>query len=231
MWRRPALFSYWIPSYLWTASSNYIDLHVHHLHHKVKEGDTSKQVRPFITFVLGGPGSGKGTQCAKIAETFGFAHLSAGELLRKEISSGCENGEMILDIIKEGNIVPSEITINLIRREIELSENRKILVDGFPRTNENRIAFESIIGVEPDLVIFFDCPEEEMVKRLLSRNQGRIDDNIETIKKRLEVFDKLNLPVINYYSSKGKLQKIKAVGTMEEIFEKVYPVFTSLRFE
>ncbi|XP_020576099.1 UMP-CMP kinase 2-like [Phalaenopsis equestris] len=231
MWRRPALFSYWIPSHFCKAFSNSIDLHCHNLHQQVSAVDASKQLRPFITFVLGGPGSGKGTQCAKIAEMFGFAHLSAGELLRKEISSGCENGEMILEIIKEGKIVPSAITVDLIRREIESSENRKILVDGFPRTTENRIAFESMTGVEPDLVIFFDCPEEEMVKRLLSRNQGRIDDNIETIKKRLEVFDKLNLPVINYYSSKGKLQKIKAIGTMEEIFDMVYPVFASLRLE
>lgn len=238
MWRT-YLLNYW-------RFKNSINIHFHRPHQQVptrlkfielfmtesamlvKEGDSSNRVRPLITFVLGGPGSGKGTQCAKIAETFGFLHLSAGELLRKEILSGRENGSMILDVIKEGKIVPSEITINLIRREIEASENRKVLIDGFPRTDENRIAFERIVGVGPDLVIFFDCPEEEMVKRLLSRNQGRIDDNIETIKKRLEIFNKLNLPVINYYSSKGKVHKIKAVGTTEEIFEKVNPIFASL---
>lgn len=207
---------------------NTIDLHFRRSLHQAKEADSSNRGRSLITFVLGGPGSGKGTQCTKIAETFGFLHLSAGELLRKEILSGHENGAMILDIIKEGKIVPSEITVNLLHKEIELSENKKVLIDGFPRTDENRIAFERILGVGPDLVIFFDCPKEEMVKRLLSRNQGRIDDNIETIMKRLEVFDKLNLPVINYYSRKGKVHKIMAVGTTEEIFEKVTPIFASL---
>lgn len=192
-------------------------------------GAASSERRPFISFVLGGPGSGKGTQCAKIADTFGFVHLSAGDLLRKEMSSDGENGAMIRDIIKEGKIVPSEITVKLIRRATESSENHKFLIDGFPRCDENRIAFERIIGAEPDIVLFFDCPEEDMMKRVLSRNQGRIDDNIETIKKRLKVFDEFNLPVINYYSGKGKVHKINAIGTVEEVFERVRPLFTAFK--
>ncbi|KAJ1269797.1 hypothetical protein BS78_06G005000 [Paspalum vaginatum] len=189
-------------------------------------GDTLK---PFIAFVLGGPGSGKGTQCTKIASDFGFAHLSAGDLLRHEIASGSEKGELILDIIKEGRIVPSEITVELIRKAMEMSNAKRVLIDGFPRCEENRIAFERIVGTEPDIVIFFDCPEDEMVKRLLSRNQGRVDDNIETIKKRLKVFENLNIPVIDYYSSRGKIHKIKATGTEDEIFDAVRRLFSSLR--
>ncbi|XP_022731342.1 UMP-CMP kinase isoform X4 [Durio zibethinus] len=173
----------------------------------------------------GGPGSGKGTQCIKIVETFGFRHLSAGDLLRREIASNSADGAMILNTIKEGKIVPSEVTVKLIQKEMELSENHKFLIDGFPRTEENRIAFEQIIGVEPNVVLFFDCPEEEMVKRVLNRNQGRVDDNLETIRKRLKVFEALNLPVINYYSQRGKLYKINAIGTVDEIFEQVHPVF------
>lgn len=195
----------------------------------VKHEISSNKTSPFITFVLGGPGSGKGTQCEKIVETFGFTHLSAGDLLRKEIYSNSENGSMILDIIKEGKIVPSEITVKLIQRAIQSSESYKFLIDGFPRSDENRIAFERVIGMEPEVVLFFDCPEEEMVKRVLSRNQGRVDDNIETIKKRLKVFAGSNLPVINYYSEKGKLHKIDAVGTVDEIFEKVHPIFAAYK--
>ncbi|MED6167268.1 hypothetical protein PIB30_001164 [Stylosanthes scabra] len=180
---------------------------------------------PFITFVLGGPGSGKGTQCTKIVETFGFKHLSAGDLLRREMVSNSEYGSMILNTIKEGRIVPSEVTVKLILREMESSDNHKFLIDGFPRCEENRIAFEKVAGAEPDIVLFFDCPEDEMVKRVLSRNQGRIDDNIETIKKRLKVFEALNLPVVDYYEKKGKVHRIKAVGTVDEIFEQVRPVF------
>ncbi|XP_041002750.1 UMP-CMP kinase isoform X1 [Juglans microcarpa x Juglans regia] len=191
----------------------------------VNHGISSKDSTPFITFVLGGPGSGKGTQCAKIVDTFGFKHLSAGDLLRREIACNSEFGSTILDTIKEGRIVPSEVTVRLIRREMELSDNHKFLIDGFPRSEENRIAFERIIGAEPNIVLFFDCPEEEMVKRVLNRNQGRVDDNIDTIKKRLKVFEALNLPVVNHYAKKGKLHKICAVGAEDEIFEQVRPVF------
>ncbi|KAK2975848.1 hypothetical protein RJ640_022865 [Escallonia rubra] len=185
---------------------------------------------PFITFVLGGPGSGKGTQCARIVETFGFTHLSAGDLLRHEISLNRENGAMILNTIKEGKIVPSEVTVKLIKRAIESSVNDKFLIDGFPRCEENRVTYERIIGKEPNIVLFFDCPQEEMVKRVLSRNQGRVDDNIDTIKERLKVFKTLNLPVINYYAEKGKLLKINGTGTEDEIFERVRPVFSAWRY-
>ncbi|KAF3433128.1 hypothetical protein FNV43_RR24230 [Rhamnella rubrinervis] len=189
--------------------------------------EIATQAKPFITFVLGGPGSGKGTQCAKIVETFGLTHLSAGDLLRREITSNSAYGSLILNTIKEGKIVPSEVTIKLIQREMESCNSSKFLIDGFPRSEENRIAFEQIIGAEPNVVLFFDCPEEEMVKRVLNRNQGRVDDNIDTIKKRLKVFEALNRPVINYYSQKGKLYKINAVGTEDEIFEQVHPIFAA----
>lgn len=192
-----------------------------------KGGIVTKEKTLFITFVLGGPGSGKGTQCSKIVETFGFTHLSAGDLLRKEISCNNENGTMILNTIREGRIVPSEVTIRLIQREMESSKNHKFLIDGFPRSEENRIEFERIVGTEPNIVLFFECPEEEMVKRVLSRNQGRVDDNMDTMKKRLNVFEELHHPVINYYSGKGKLYKINAVGTEDEIFEQVRPIFAS----
>ncbi|CAL0329445.1 unnamed protein product [Lupinus luteus] len=196
-------------------------------HPQETDGIPPKHISRFITFVLGGPGSGKGTQCAKIVETFGFKHLSAGDLLRREIVSDTKYGSMILTTIKEGRIVPSEVTVKLILREIQSSDNLKFLIDGFPRSEENRIAFEQIIGAEPNIVLFFDCPEQEMVKRVLSRNQGRIDDNIDTIKKRLKVFEALNRPVIDHYAKKGKVHKINAVGTEDQIFEQVRPVFAA----
>ncbi|CAA0834603.1 Probable UMP-CMP kinase 2 [Striga hermonthica] len=192
---------------------------------QAESGISDRRRIPFVTFVLGGPGSGKGTQCLRIVDTFGFTHLSAGDLLRKEISSNSENGSMILNTIKEGKIVPSEVTVQLIQKAMEASDNDRFLIDGFPRTEENRIAYERVIGAEPDIVLFFDCPEEEMVKRVLNRNQGRIDDNIDTVKERLKVFAELNLPVIKHYSKIGKLCKIDGTGSEDEIFERVRPVF------
>ncbi|XP_065871185.1 UMP-CMP kinase [Euphorbia lathyris] len=193
----------------------------------VKYTTSVEEKSPFITFVLGGPGSGKGTQCLKIAENFGLTHLSAGDLLRRELLSDSEYGAMILKTIQEGKIVPSEVTVKLIKKELESSDSNKFLIDGFPRSDENRIAFEKIVGVEPNMVLFFDCPEEEMVKRVLNRNEGRVDDNIDTFKERLKVFSAVSLPVIGYYSKKGKLRKINAVGSVDDIFEQVRTIFTT----
>lgn len=180
---------------------------------------------PKVVFVLGGPGSGKGTQCAKIVESYGFTHLSAGDLLRAEIKSGSQYGSMIQNTIKEGKIVPSEVTVTLLQKAMQESGNNKFLIDGFPRNEENRAAFESVTGIEPEFVIFFDCSEEEMEKRLLSRNQGRVDDNIETIRKRFKVFVESSLPVVQQYEQRGKVRKINAARGIKEVFESLQPLF------
>ncbi|GJN10965.1 hypothetical protein PR202_ga29116 [Eleusine coracana subsp. coracana] len=151
-----------------------------------------------VVFVLGGPGSGKGTQCTNIVEHFGFTHLSAGDLLRAEIKSGSENGTMIENMIKEGKIVPSEVTINLLQEAMIKDDNDKFLIDGFPRNEENRAAFENV---------------------------GRVDDNIETIRKRFRVFVESSLPVIEYYNGKAKVKKIDAAKPISEVFEDVKAIF------
>lgn len=178
-----------------------------------------------VIFVLGGPGSGKGTQCASIVEHFGFTHLSAGDLLRAEINSGNENGVMIQNMIKEGKIVPSEVTVKLLQTAMFKSGNDKFLIDGFPRNEENRAAFELVTGITPEFILFFDCTEEEMERRLLGRNQGRVDDNIETIRKRFKVFLESSIPVVNHYDSLGKVRKIDAARSVEEVFASVQPLF------
>ena len=90
-------------------------------------------------FVLGGPGSGKGTVCAKLVEEHGFVHLSAGDLLRAERDSGSPDGELINNIIMKGEIVPVDITVNLIKKAMEQNgwSETKFLIDGFPRNQDN----------------------------------------------------------------------------------------------
>ncbi|KAG8079667.1 hypothetical protein GUJ93_ZPchr0007g4935 [Zizania palustris] len=178
-----------------------------------------------VVFVLGGPGTGKGTQCANIVEHFGFTHLSAGDLLRAEIKSGSENGTMIENMIKEGKIVPSEVTIKLLQEAMIKNENDKFLIDGFPRNEENRGAFENVTKISPAFVLFFDCSEQEMERRLLARNEGRVDDNIETIRKRFKVYVESSLPVIEYYNAKDKVKKIDASKPIPEVFEDVKAIF------
>nr|XP_023918999.1 UMP-CMP kinase 3-like isoform X2 [Quercus suber]XP_023919005.1 UMP-CMP kinase 3-like isoform X2 [Quercus suber] len=133
---------------------------------------------------------------------------------------------MIQNMIKEGKIVPSEVTIKLLQRAMQENGNDKFLIDGFPRNEENRAAFEEVTKIEPAFVLFFDCPEEEMERRLLSRNQGREDDNIETIRKRFKVFLESSLPVIEHYTAREKVRKIDAGRPVEEVFESVKALFT-----
>ncbi|KDO72254.1 hypothetical protein CISIN_1g040894mg, partial [Citrus sinensis] len=168
-----------------------------------------------------GPGSGKSTQCSKIAKHLGFRHLSAGDLLEAEAESGSNDGKMIREYKKEGKLVPSEIIVKLLQKAMQESQNKNFVIDGFPRNEENLSAAENILKIEPNAVLVFDCSEEEMTRRILSRNQGRVDDKIDTIKKRLNVYSESTLPVINYYSSKGKVRKIDAGRPIEEVFDEI----------
>ena len=148
-------------------------------------------------FVLGGPGSGKGTQCAKLVEEYGFVHLSAGDLLRAERDSGSDDAKLINDIIVAGEIVPVEITVNLIKKAMRLHGwgDKKFLIDGFPRNQDNQEGWCKVMGDEADMkfVLFFECSEEVMLDRIIKRgeaagDQKRNDDNIDSAKKRFTTF-------------------------------------------
>jgi len=183
-----------------------------------------------VVFVLGGPGCGKGTQCAKLVEDFGFVHLSAGDLLREEQKRpGSQVGELIQNIMKEGKIVPMEITIGLLEKALIENDSNRFIIDGFPRQLDQAFAFEKEI-VESTLTIYFECSEEVMLKRLLKRGEtsGRVDDNVESIKKRFKTFLDTSLPVIEHYMKQGKVKKIPCEDGVEEVYARVKPIFTEL---
>ncbi|URE48617.1 uridylate kinase [Musa troglodytarum] len=144
---------------------------------------------------------------------------------------------MIQNMMNEGKIVPPEVTIKLLQRAMLDSANDKFLIDGFPRDEENRAAFENIASlqfdtcltkIEPEFVLYLDCPEDELERRILSRNQGRADDNIETLRKRFRVFKESSLPVIKHYDLKGKVRKVDAAKPVDEVFEDVKVIFAPL---
>lgn len=173
-----------------------------------------------IIFIVGGPGSGKGTQCVKIAEKYGFKHLSSGDLLRDDVKSGNPRGEKLDKMMKAGQLVPLEVVLDLIKEAMIASKNAKgFLIDGYPREVIQGQQFESEIW-ECSLVIYYDVSDEVMTKRLLGRaaTSGRVDDNAETIKKRLVTFHNQTKPVVDYYDKKNKLATIKAEGTVDAIF-------------
>ena len=173
------------------------------------------QAKPKVFFVLGRPGVGKGTQCLRLVSEYGFVHLSAGDLLRAEKArEGSEYGQLIDQIIKEGKIVPVDITCNLIRNAMKEAgwEQKKFLVDGFPRNKDNYDGWARIMGedVEVVYVLHFDCNEEELTKRIMARSQssGRSDDNPETLLKRFKQFDEEGMPIIELFQKENKVKKI-----------------------
>ncbi|RHZ81811.1 hypothetical protein Glove_117g573 [Diversispora epigaea] len=183
-----------------------------------------------VVFVLGGPGSGKGTQCAKLVQDFGFVHLSAGDLLREEQErKGSEFGELIRNYIKEGKIVPMEITIALLEKAMIENDSNRFLIDGFPRALDQALQFEKEV-VESTSILFFDCPEEVMLQRLLKRGEtsGRIDDNIESIKKRFVTFKSTSYPVVEHYRTLNKVHTIPCADDVNVVYSKVKPIFEEM---
>jgi len=190
-----------------------------------------------VVFVLGGPGSGKGTQCAKLVEDFGFKHLSAGDLLREEQDRpGSAYGEMIKTNIINGIIVPMEVTIklleNAILKTIKTENINRFLIDGFPRKMDQALKFEEVV-VPSKFTLFFDCPESVMQERLLNRGKtsGRSDDNIESIKKRFKVFEEQSMPVVNYFEGLNKVVKISSIPPPEEVHKQVQASFVDRGFK
>ena len=199
----------------------------------VRAAMTQNQVKPKpvadkIVFVLGGPGSGKGTQCAKLVEDYGFTHLSAGDLLRDEVRSQSETGQMCAQLMKEGKLVPMEVTIGLLKAAMEKAETKNFLIDGFPRALDQGLAFSALVQ-EPNFVLFFDCPLETMTERLLERGKtsGRADDNADTIRKRFDTFTTKSLPVLEYYKDMGIANIVSAVPPPDEVYVAVRGIMSA----
>lgn len=180
---------------------------------------------PKVLFVLGGPGAGKGTQCNNLVEHYNYIHLSAGDLLRAERNSGSKDGDMINEFIKNGKIVAAEVTVRLLEKAINQNPEQKFLIDGFPRNNNNLQGWVSYMTGKADVegVLFFDCPEEVCVKRILERakTSGRVDDNEESIRKRFQTYYQETMPVIKYYQDQNLVKKVNAIPEPDEVFMSV----------
>jgi len=189
--------------------------------------------KPRIVFVLGAPGAGKGTQCEKIVNEFGYVHLSAGDLLRAERNRpDSEFAELIETSIKQGKIVPVAVTCSLLENAMNASiaadsNKHKFLIDGFPRNQDNLDGWNKQMQAKVNLkfVLVFDCTEVVCIERCLNRDSGRTDDNIESLKKRFDVFYHDSLPIIDYYDGQGIVRKIDGISPPELVFEEVKKAF------
>ncbi|KAI5293209.1 hypothetical protein KEM52_005746 [Ascosphaera acerosa] len=194
-----------------------------------------------VIFVLGGPGSGKGTQSAKIVSDYGFIHLSAGDLLRAEQQrEGSQYGDLIRSYIRDGQIVPMEITVGLLSNEMEAvirnraykTDKPRFLIDGFPRKMDQAKFFEDTVCVSTG-TLFLNCPEDVLLQRLLKRGEtsGREDDNIESIRKRFRVFEEQSMPVVDLFRSEGKILSVESVGSVDEVYQRIRAGFEDFKIK
>lgn len=178
--------------------------------------------------IFGAPGSGKGTQSARLIDAYGLYHISTGELLRDHIKRGTELGVTADQFISKGQLIPDDLMIRILDDvlENEAAAKKGVVFDGFPRTIPQADALEELLakrGSQLDAVIGLDVPEDELVHRMLARGKetGRADDNIETIKNRLDVYHNQTLPLRKYYEEKGKYIAVNGTGIVDEIFANI----------
>lgn len=178
--------------------------------------------------LFGAPGSGKGTQSAKLIDEFGLFHISTGEVLRDHIKRGTDLGKGAQEFISQGQLIPDELMISILDDVLEKDAKGKkgVIFDGFPRTIPQAEALKELLakrGTELHAVVGLEVPEEELVERMLNRGKetGRADDNIDTIKKRLDVYHNQTSPLRDYYHNEGKYLPVNGSGVVDDIFNDI----------
>ena len=177
--------------------------------------------------IFGAPGSGKGTQSENLIKKYNLAHISTGDVLRAEMKNGTELGKLAEGYISKGQLVPDEVVIGMLASVLDSKKDAAgVIFDGFPRTIPQNEALEKMLndrGQEVSIVVSLEVDEPELIDRLIKRGQqsGRSDDNLETIKSRLDVYKNQTSPLKEHYLESGKLASIKGIGTIEEIFSRI----------
>ncbi|MDD4993654.1 MAG: adenylate kinase [Paludibacter sp.] len=184
--------------------------------------------------ICGAPGCGKGTQSDLIVKKYDLKHLSTGDLLRNEIAEKSELGIIAESFISKGNLVPDEMIISILAKNIKAfgSDINGVILDGFPRTVAQAEALETLMssnGTEITVLLDLNVEKDELINRLLKRGEtsGRSDDNLETITKRLEVYETKTAPVSNFYKNMNKYAAINGMGSVDDIFGRIEKVLDS----
>lgn len=178
--------------------------------------------------LFGPPGSGKGTQAAKLVETYELLHISTGDMFRAEMGQNTPLGLEAKSYIEKGELVPDSVTIGMLQNKVDANPDVKgFIFDGFPRTVPQSEALDSfLLGRKNEItaLVMLEVPDDELIKRLLERGKmsGRADDaNEEVIKNRIQVYKNETNPVFDHYGAQGKAIRVHGVGSIEEIYERL----------
>ena len=195
--------------------------------------------------LLGGPGSGKGTQAQKLVEEFGFAHISTGDLLRAAVKNQTPLGIEAKGYMDAGQLVPDELVLSLLKERLADDDAQKgALLDGYPRNTAQAVTLDSelaALGMVVDAALLIDVADEVIINRLSSRRTcrecnytapagtdtcprcggemyQRDDDKPETIAKRLDTYHTQTAPLIDYFEGQGKLKTVDGDRAVDEVY-------------
>jgi adenylate kinase len=178
-----------------------------------------------INLVLfGPPGAGKGTQSEKLIAKYGFVHISTGDLFRWHTKNETALGKRVKEIMNSGALVPDEITISMLKEELDKNPQAKgFLFDGFPRTVPQAEALDKFMkdnGSAIHFVVALDVTEEEVRTRIAKRRtiESRADDEEEKLNKRINEYFQKTIHVLPYYEQQGRLNTVHGIGNIDEIF-------------
>ena len=177
--------------------------------------------------LLGAPRAGKGTQAALLIERLGVLHVSTGDMLRKAVADGTEIGLKAKAIMDAGKLVSDEIVILIAEQRLAQPDAANgFVLDGFPRTRAQAEALASMLdknGTALERCVALTVDTDAVVERLLKRAklEGRADDNEETIRERMRVYDAQTAPLLEFYKIAGILSEVDGMGTKEEVSARV----------
>jgi len=180
--------------------------------------------------LFGPPGAGKGTQSERLKEKYGLVHISTGDVFRA-LDPESELGKLAKSYSDKGNLVPDEVTIEILEAEVSKHPDAKgVIYDGFPRTTAQAEALDSFLakkGTSVSMMLSLVVPEEELKTRLIARAEvsGRKDDaDPEIIQNRINTYNNSTAPVADFYKKQDKLHEINGVGSIDDITQRLFDV-------
>jgi adenylate kinase len=177
--------------------------------------------------LLGAPGSGKGTQAARLTGHLQVPHISTGNLLRAEVAAGSRLGLAAKEVMARGELVSDEILLGMLEDRFSREDTRGgFILDGYPRNLAQANALGELlarIGQPMDAAVQLEVPTELLVERIAgrAREEGRADDTPESVRTRLKVYEEQTAPVVDYYRQRGLLSVVDGVGEVDEVFARI----------